>query len=70
MEALKERVDIDAQLAAAQMNGMTAAVWAQVQPDRTAIWDPDGRTRTFAEVNANANRIARLLRQSGLKPAL
>jgi long-chain acyl-CoA synthetase len=68
MEALKERVDIDAQLAAAQMNGMTAAVWAQVQPDRTAIWGPDGRTRTFAEVNANANRIARLLRQSGLKP--
>jgi long-chain acyl-CoA synthetase len=67
MQDLKDRVDLDARLAAAQLNGMTAAVWADVQPDRIAVWDPDGRTTTFAELNANANRIARLMRQAGLK---
>jgi len=67
MEALKERVNLDDRLAAAATNGMTYAVWAQVQRDRVAIHDPDGRTRTFGEVNANANRIVRLLRQNGLQ---
>ncbi|HEY8573040.1 AMP-binding protein [Phenylobacterium sp.] len=67
MQDVKERVDLDARLAAAQTSGMTMAVWAEVQPDRTAVVDPDGRERTFAEVNANANRIARLLRGAGLK---
>ncbi|MET0275079.1 MAG: AMP-binding protein, partial [Phenylobacterium sp.] len=67
MEALKERMDLDGRLAGAQMSGMTAAVWAQVQPDRVAITDPDGTTRTFFEVNANANRLARLMRGAGLK---
>ena len=67
MEALKERLNLDERLAAAAMNGMTTAVWAEVQPDKVAIYDPDGRTRTFGEVNANANRIVRLLRQNGLQ---
>jgi long-chain acyl-CoA synthetase len=67
MEALKERMDLDARLAAAQMTGMTGAVWAQVQPDKPAVIDPDGTVRTSAEVNAAANRIARLLRNAGLK---
>jgi long-chain acyl-CoA synthetase len=53
---------------AATSVGMTHAVWAEVQPDKVAIHEPSGRTRTFAEFNANANRIARLLRQAGLKP--
>jgi long-chain acyl-CoA synthetase len=67
MEDLKERVDLTQRLTAAAPVGMTMAVWAQVQPDKVAIYDPSGRTRTFAEVNANANRIVRLLRGAGLK---
>ncbi|WP_411288991.1 AMP-binding protein [Phenylobacterium sp.] len=66
MEALKERLGLDERLTAAAMTGMTTAVWAQVQPDRACVIDPDGSVRTFAEVNANANRIVRLLRQAGL----
>jgi long-chain acyl-CoA synthetase len=67
MEALKERVNLDDRLTEAAACGMTYAVWADVQPDKVSVYDPDGRTRTFAEVNANANRIVRLLRQNGLK---
>ncbi len=47
--------------------GMTGSVWAQEKPDAVAIHDPYG-TRSFFEVNANANRIVRLLRTHGLKP--
>jgi long-chain acyl-CoA synthetase len=67
MEALKERVNLDERLAEAAQVGMTLAVWADLKPDATFIHDPDGRTRTFGEVNANANRIVRLLRKAGLK---
>ncbi|MEO8112897.1 MAG: AMP-binding protein, partial [Phenylobacterium sp.] len=67
MQAVKERPDLDARLAAAQMTGMTLAVWAEAKPDKPFIHDPDGRTRSFGEVNANANRIVRLLRQAGLR---
>jgi long-chain acyl-CoA synthetase len=54
----------EAQAAAA--SGMTQAVWARVQPDAVQVYDPDGRARTWAEVNAAANRIVRLLRARGL----
>ena len=47
--------------------GMQPAVWAQLQPDRVAIYDYTGQDRTFGQLNANANRIARLLRAAGLK---
>src|SRR5437879_6455683 len=57
----------DDRLNAAAMTGMTLAVWADLKPDATFIHDPDGKTTTFGEVNANANRIVRLLRQHGLK---
>jgi long-chain acyl-CoA synthetase len=67
MEDLKDRVSLDDRLAAAALNGMTLAVWAEVQGDKTFIHNPDGSTRSFAEVNANANRIVRLLRAKGLK---
>ena len=67
MEDLKDRVSLDDRLGAAAMNGMTPAVWAQVQGGKTFIHNPDGSTRSFAEVNANANRIVRLLRAKGLK---
>ena len=66
MEALKERVDLDERLAEAATVGMTLAVWAGLKPDATFIHEPSGRTKTFGEVNANANRIVRLLRQAGL----
>ena len=53
-------MDLKDRLAAAAQVGMTGAVWADVQPDRVEIYDPSGRERTFGEVNANANRIARI----------
>ena len=46
--------------------GMTASVWAQEKPDTIAIHDPIG-TKTFGEINANANRIVRLLRAHGIE---
>ena len=57
---LVERLD------AAALRGMTLAVWAEVQPDQVAVYDPDGTAHTFAEANANANRLVRLLRDRGL----
>src|SRR5580692_10068458 len=47
--------------------GMQPAVWAALQPDRVAIYDYTGQDRTFGQLNANANRVARLLRKAGLK---
>jgi long-chain acyl-CoA synthetase len=47
--------------------GMQPALWARLRPDRVAIYDYAGQDRTFGELNANANRIARLLRSAGLK---
>jgi long-chain acyl-CoA synthetase len=41
--------------------------WAARTPDRLAIVSPSG-TRTFAELDANANRLARALRARGLVP--
>lgn len=46
--------------------GMGLAWWASVQPDRAAIVSPTG-DRTFTELNANANRLARALRARGLR---
>jgi long-chain acyl-CoA synthetase len=67
MDDLKDRVDLTQSLTAAAPQGMTTAVWARVQPDKVAVYDPDGRAHTFAKVNANANRIVRALRQAGLQ---
>lgn len=58
---------LDARLEAAAAVGMTYAVWADVQPDRTAVVDPDGSEHSFAEVNARANQLTRLLRARGLE---
>jgi long-chain acyl-CoA synthetase len=54
------------ELYAAADVGMLAAYWAARQPDKTAIWSPAGE-RTFAELNANANRLVRALRARGVK---
>ncbi|HEY1752564.1 MAG TPA: AMP-binding protein [Caulobacteraceae bacterium] len=61
IEALAARVN------EAARTGMQPAVWAQLQPDRVAIYDYTGQDRTFGQLNANANRVARLLRGAGLK---
>jgi long-chain acyl-CoA synthetase len=67
MESVSEQEALNARLEAAAMVGMNTAVWASVQPDKPSVIDPDGQTRTFGEVNANANRLVRLLRNAGLK---
>src|SRR5438034_244242 len=56
--------DLTQRLAEAAARGMTPSLWADVKGDRIAIHDPIG-TRTFAQTNANANRVARLLRDHG-----
>jgi len=66
MEDLKDRVSLDDRLAAAAMTGMTLAVWAEVQGDRTFIHNPNGSSKSYNQVNANTNRIVRLLRAKGL----
>ncbi len=59
MESLGE------ELAGLAARGMTASLWARRKPGEIAIHDPLG-TRTFFDLNANANRLARLLRAHGL----
>jgi long-chain acyl-CoA synthetase len=54
---------------AAAAQGMTLALHASVAPDRPAILTTTGDTggdRTFAELNANANRFVRALRCRGV----
>ena len=51
--------------AAAAARGMTLALHARSAPDRAAIVSPSG-DRTFAELNANANRLVRALRARGI----
>jgi long-chain acyl-CoA synthetase len=58
--------DLMERLTAAAHVGMTASIWAELKPDVVAVLDPIGQ-RTFGELNANANRIVRLLRSQGLK---
>jgi long-chain acyl-CoA synthetase len=62
----RERDERDA-LKAAAATGMTLAHWASRQPDTPAIVSEHG-DRTFAQLNANANRLARALRARGLRP--
>lgn len=47
--------------------GTVNSLWAQLQPDVLALRSPYG-DRTFAELNAHANRLARMLRAAGLSP--
>src|SRR4029450_7769414 len=50
---------------AAVGTGMTLAFWAARHPDLPALISPQG-TRTFAELNAEANRLARAWRARGV----
>src|SRR5258708_2433129 len=45
---------------------MTFALWAAAVPDSPAIIS-DAGTRTFSQLNANANRLARALLARGIK---
>ncbi len=67
MDDVKDRVSLDDRLAAAALEGMTIAAWAEQKPDRTFIHDPDGKTHSWGKVNAQANRLVRYLRGQGLK---
>jgi long-chain acyl-CoA synthetase len=44
---------------------MTLAFWARTRPDALCVKDGFGKARTFATANANANRLARVLRAAG-----
>jgi long-chain acyl-CoA synthetase len=57
--------DADTRYEDAARVGMVAAHWAAVQPEAPAILSPLG-DRTFAQLNANANRLARALRARGV----
>lgn len=52
--------------ARAAAQGMSIALWAHYMPDAPAIVSAAGN-RSFLELNANANRLARALRASGLR---
>ena len=52
--------------AAATANGMSIALWARFQPEASAIISPTGN-RSFAELDANCNRLVRALRKRGLR---
>jgi long-chain acyl-CoA synthetase len=72
MDDVKDRqgldgASLDDRLNEAATQGMTTAVWAEVKPNAVFIHDPDGKTHTWGKVNAQANRIVRLLRAKGLK---
>ena len=51
----------------ALLSGMLVAVHAREAPERLAVASPHG-DRTFDELNAAANRLARVLRSRGLAP--
>jgi long-chain acyl-CoA synthetase len=55
----------DERYAAAAKQGMVLAFWAGEQPGTPAIASQQG-DRTFAELNANANRLVRALRERGV----
>jgi long-chain acyl-CoA synthetase len=57
--------DVTADYDAAARVGMIPAYWAGRQPDMPAIVSPHG-DRTFAELDANANRLARAWRRHGV----
>jgi acyl-CoA synthetase (AMP-forming)/AMP-acid ligase II len=44
------------------------ADWARATPDRVALAEPDGRRRTYAELDSRADRLAQGLLAQGLAP--
>ena len=63
----RSRMIVDREaLGEAADRGLLAAFWAERQPDRVALYSEVGN-RTFAEVDANANRLVRALRARGVQ---
>jgi len=58
---------IDARRLNALQTGMIYALWAELRAEAPAIVSAKGN-RTFAELNARANQLARALRARGLRP--
>jgi long-chain acyl-CoA synthetase len=58
-------IDADSRYDAAAQQGMVQAHWASVQPDAPAVVSEHG-DRTFAQLNANANRLVRAWRDRGV----
>jgi long-chain acyl-CoA synthetase len=58
--------DVDDRYDVAAARGMVQAHWAQVQPDAPAIVSVHG-DRTFAQLNAKANRLVRAWRERGVR---
>ncbi|MFA5565961.1 MAG: AMP-binding protein [Acidimicrobiia bacterium] len=56
----------DQALLDAASEGMALAFWAERQPDLPAVISING-DRTFAELNANVNRLSRALRERGVE---
>lgn len=57
----------DADLQRIAETGMLVAHWARVRPDAPAVLSSRGN-RSYRELNAAANRLARVLREAGLRP--
>ncbi|MFN3513713.1 MAG: AMP-binding protein [Phenylobacterium sp.] len=66
MDGMQAPADLARRVGAAIQVGMMHAVWAELTPDKVAVYEASGRTRTFGALNANANRIVRRLREAGL----
>lgn len=65
-----DRARVDAalpQLPLALARGMAVALWASVAPDAPAIIAASG-DRTFQQLNARVNQVARALRAAGIGP--
>ena len=59
-------IDLEERFKAAAQSGMQISVWAELKPNTVAIYDYTGQDRTWGEMNANANRVARRLRAAGI----
>ena len=62
----EQRLAAMQKLPAALASGTTLAVWAQIIPNATAVVSADA-ARTFSELNARVNQLARALRARGLR---
>lgn len=63
---MTETTDRQALVERAAATGMLSALWASIQPDATAVRSAHG-DRTWAELNARTNQLARALRAAGLR---
>jgi long-chain acyl-CoA synthetase len=59
--------DVQSAIERAIATGTINSLWAQIQPDVAAVKSAHG-DRSYAELNAHANQIARMLRAEGVEP--